>query len=105
MRIALLTDIHANREALEACLGHADEAGVEHYIFLGDYVGYGADPGWVVDTIREYVAKGATALLGNHDAAVFEDDLRMNEVAEAAIQWTRPKLTREQKDFLRSLPL
>jgi diadenosine tetraphosphatase ApaH/serine/threonine PP2A family protein phosphatase len=105
MRIALLTDIHANREALEACLGHAEEAGVERYVFLGDYVGYGADPGWVVDTIGEYVAKGATALLGNHDAAVFEDELRINEVAEAAIRWTRPKLSREQKDFLRALPL
>jgi predicted phosphodiesterase len=44
MRIALLTDIHSNREALEACLEHAAANGAERYVFLGDYVGYGADP-------------------------------------------------------------
>ena len=51
MRIALLSDIHANREALTACLEHARANGVERYVFLGDYVGYGADPGFVVDTV------------------------------------------------------
>ena len=45
MRIAILTDIHGNREALSACLAHARLLGVDRLIFLGDYVGYGADPG------------------------------------------------------------
>ena len=48
MRIALMSDIHGNREAFEACLAHARWAKVQRTVFLGDYVGYGADPGWVV---------------------------------------------------------
>ena len=51
MRIALLSDVHANREALSACLAHAQACSVYRHIFLGDYVGYGADPGWAVDTV------------------------------------------------------
>jgi diadenosine tetraphosphatase ApaH/serine/threonine PP2A family protein phosphatase len=70
MWIGLFSDIHANREALEACLGHARDKGITRFIFLGDYVGYGADPGFVVDTVRREVEKGATALLGNHDDAI-----------------------------------
>jgi len=52
VRIALLTDLHANREAFAACLEHAERALPDRYAFLGDFVGYGADPGWVVDTSR-----------------------------------------------------
>ncbi|MBR7784584.1 metallophosphoesterase family protein, partial [Undibacterium luofuense] len=51
MLLALMTDLHANREALEACLAHAQQQGVSQYAFLGDLVGYGADPGWVVQTV------------------------------------------------------
>lgn len=105
MRIALLSDIHANREAFEACLSHAAEMGAERYIFLGDYVGYGADPEWVLDKVADYVASGAIALLGNHDAAIFEDDVHMNDIAKAAIDWTRPRLSVKQKTFLQGLPL
>jgi len=79
MTIALLTDIHGNREALEACLAHAKEHGATQYMFLGDYVGYGADPAWVVDTVMGFVQKGATALRGNHDeAAAGTEDVRLN---------------------------
>ena len=105
MRIALLSDIHANREALTACLAHAEQSGAGRYIFLGDYVGYGADPGWVVDRIMAYVARGATALLGNHDAAVLSSSHGMNAVAAEAIAWTRTQLNDEQCDFLRALPV
>src|SRR5450755_2190787 len=52
MLTALLTDIHANLEALSACLDHARRMRVERYAFLGDLVGYGADPGPVVDVVR-----------------------------------------------------
>ena len=76
MRIALLTDIHANREAFEACLAHAAEHGAGQFAFLGDFVGYGADPEWVLDTLIEHVARGAIALLGNHDAAALGLDTR-----------------------------
>jgi len=105
MLVALLTDIHSNREALEACLGDAAANGAERYVFLGDYVGYGADPNWVVDRIQEYVAQGAGAILGNHDAAVSDPDERMSTTADIAMQWTRGELGARQKEFLRKLPL
>ncbi|MDZ7814213.1 MAG: metallophosphoesterase family protein [Ideonella sp.] len=63
MKLAVITDLHANREAVEAVLNHAHEQGAERYAFLGDYVGYGADPGWVVDTVRRYIAEGAIAVV------------------------------------------
>jgi len=73
MRISLLTDIHANREALAACLGHAASVGAERYAFLGDLIGYGADPVWVLDTIASYCAGSAICVLGNHDEAVLAE--------------------------------
>jgi diadenosine tetraphosphatase ApaH/serine/threonine PP2A family protein phosphatase len=105
MRIALMSDIHGNREALAACLDHAAQNGVGRYIFLGDYAGYGADPGWVIDTVTDHVARGAVALLGNHDAAVLTDSRSMNDVAAAAIAWTRTQLDDRQRAFLAGLPL
>jgi diadenosine tetraphosphatase ApaH/serine/threonine PP2A family protein phosphatase len=106
MRIALLTDIHSNREALEACLTHAAANGAERYVFLGDYVGYGADPGFVVDTVSGFVARGATALMGNHDAAVLRAGRAgMNDYAAIALEWTRDQLTPAQRDFLAKRPL
>ncbi len=105
MLIALLTDIHGNREALDACLGHAERMGPDRYIFLGDYVGYGADPGYVVDLVQDYAARGAIALRGNHDEAVVARSGRMNEMARAAIAWTRGVLNERQYRFLADLPL
>ncbi len=55
MLIALLADIHANREAMTACLADAENAKVDRYVFLGDLVGYGADPNWVVDRVAGMV--------------------------------------------------
>jgi len=106
MTIALLTDIHSNREALEACLAHAQDRGATRYLFLGDYVGYGADPVWVVDTIMDYAARGAVALRGNHDEATGSArDVHMNEDAQRCVDWTRTQLSAEQLDFLARLPL
>ncbi len=105
MLIAILTDIHGNREALEACLAHARLLGAERLILLGDYVGYGADPAWVVDQVRTLVAEGAVALLGNHDAAIDGSDEDMNSLAREAIRWTRDQLGTEQRRFLAGLPL
>ncbi|HZY22018.1 MAG TPA: metallophosphoesterase family protein, partial [Beijerinckiaceae bacterium] len=70
MLIALLSDIHGNREALDACLAHARSMRAERVVFLCDYVGYGADPSYVVDTVVRMVEEGAVALLGNHDEAI-----------------------------------
>lgn len=104
MLIALLSDIHANREALDACLAHADCARPDRYIFLGDYVGYGADPAYVVDRVEGYVAAGAVALRGNHDDAIVGSSTGMNGPAHAAIAWTRGELGERQRRFLSSLP-
>jgi predicted phosphodiesterase len=105
MLTALLSDIHSNRQALEACLAHAKAQNVERYVFLGDYVGYGADPEWVVNTIREYVDKGAIAIVGNHDRAVSDPTVSMNRHAQAAIEWTRNHLSVEARNFLDLLPI
>jgi len=105
MIVALLSDIHANREALAACRAHAEASGAQRYMFLGDYVGYGADPGWTVDKVMTYVEAGAKAVLGNHDAAAIGSATDLNETARDAIAWTRTQLTDRQRNFLRSLPL
>lgn len=106
MRIALLTDLHANREALAACLAHAEQQCAQRYAFLGDLVGYGADPGWVIDTVQSYAQQGAIVVTGNHDAAVVQG-LRSTMHAEAsqAIDWTRARLDAGQLAFLAHLPL
>src|SRR5512143_3668400 len=105
MTIAFFADVHANREALEACLSHARAGGAERLVFLGDYVGYGAEPEWVVATIRDEVARGAVALLGNHDAAVAKSDGGMEAATEMAIEWTRSRLDPSARTFLATLPL
>lgn len=106
MIIAILTDLHANREALSACLASAEEHGAQRYAFLGDLVGYGADPGWVVDTVMRYAQAGAVVVRGNHDeAAVRAARKQMNPDARRAIEWTRAQLNESQLGFLRDLPL
>jgi diadenosine tetraphosphatase ApaH/serine/threonine PP2A family protein phosphatase len=102
---ALLSDIHGNLEALNACLGHAEGRGAERFVFLGDLVGYGADARGVVEIVARYAAEGALVLKGNHDEAVEETGGYFNEAARAAIAWARETLTQEQRRFLATLPL
>jgi diadenosine tetraphosphatase ApaH/serine/threonine PP2A family protein phosphatase len=103
--IALLADVHSNLEALDACLAHARECGAERYAFLGDLVGYGADPQAVVDTVACYAAAGAIVVKGNHDAAVEKRASYMNDATSEAIDWTRKVLSEDRKAFLAGLPL
>jgi diadenosine tetraphosphatase ApaH/serine/threonine PP2A family protein phosphatase len=111
MRLALLTDLHANREAVEACLAHAERQQVDQYAFTGDFVGYGADPAWVVRTVMAYVGRGAVVVQGNHDYAVTHPVNRepvrpkMHAEAREVIEWTRGQLDPEQLAFLAGLPL
>lgn len=105
MLIALLSDIHGNRHAFEACLAHARDLGVARYVFLGDYVGYGADPEWVVEQVMDFAGKGAIAIVGNHDRAVLDPSQSMNRNATLAIEWTRNRLGAPARDFLGRLPM
>ncbi len=105
MRVAFMADIHANREALEACLAHAREQHADRLVFLGDYVNYGADPESVVVTLMDHVEKGGIALRGNHDAAVGERGESMTSPAEIALEWTRNALGPAHRAFLAGLPL
>src|ERR1044072_2279363 len=101
----VMADMHANREAFAACLADAQARGAERYVFLGDYVGYGADPCWVLDTVMEHVSRGALAGPGNHNDAVLTSNNNMNDDAQAAIEWTRRQLGSAHRDFLAQLPL
>lgn len=106
MKTALITDLHANRQALEAVLAHARARGADHYALLGDFVGYGADPVWVLDTLIALVEAGAVAVLGNHDQAVLKGtSTSMREEARLALDWTRAQLRPDQLQFLAGLPL
>lgn len=106
MRIALLADVHSNLEALSACLAHARREGAEHYAFLGDLVGYNADPRACLDIVRAKVEQGATVVRGNHDEACAEGLLEaMNLPARDAIYWTREQIDREARVWLADLPL
>ncbi len=106
MKLALITDIHGNREALEAVLAHAQTAGCERYAFLGDYVGYGTDSSWVVEQVQAHVAHGAIAVRGNHDEGVSHGPSpTMTPLARQVVEWTRKRLPQAQLDFLQQLPL
>jgi diadenosine tetraphosphatase ApaH/serine/threonine PP2A family protein phosphatase len=103
--LAVFADIHANRQAFSACLDFARARGAERIICLGDYVGYGADPEWTVETVMGLVDSGAIAVRGNHDNAVSTPSESMNAEAQAVIEWTRGRLSAAQRRFLAQLPL
>ena len=105
MIIALLSDIHANLEALDACLRHAQANGAMRYVFLGDLVGYGSEVQGTVDVIARHAAEGALVVKGNHDEAVEKRVGYMNESAQEAIDWARKTLNEKAKSFLAGLPL
>lgn len=87
-------------------LAHAASHRVDGYALLGDFVGYGADPAWVVDKARELVAAGAVAVQGNHDEATVQGaSPGMRPEPRQVIDWTRAQLDAAQLDFLQRLPL
>ncbi|HET7121688.1 MAG TPA: metallophosphoesterase family protein [Solirubrobacterales bacterium] len=102
MRVAVLSDIHSNRQGLEAVLAAVDEAAVDEVWCLGDLVGYGADPDGCTERVRE---RCSICLVGNHDLAVLEalDISTFSETAAAAVAWTRENVAPETLEFLRSL--
>ncbi len=105
MKIAILSDVHANREAFQAVLAGCRSRGVDRFVILGDIVGYGPDPGWCVDKATELAEAGAVIVRGNHDQAVATPLSSMSSTARTAIDWTRDALSPAQKLFLAKLPL
>lgn len=105
MRIALLADIHANLEALQACRQAASDRAADRIVYLGDIVGYGADPRACLDIVREDCAAGALAVRGNHDEAMALSAFRMGDAAGAAVEWTRSVLSEDERRYLAGLPL
>jgi diadenosine tetraphosphatase ApaH/serine/threonine PP2A family protein phosphatase len=105
VKLALLADIHANLQALRACLADARTRGATHYAFLGDLVGYGADPSAVLDVVMAHVAQGEIAVKGNHDDAAVAPVAGSPRADHAGAAWTHAQLTRAQLDFLAGLPL
>jgi len=99
--ILVLTDIHANKEALEAVV--ADAGPCDAIWCLGDMIGYGPDPVYCLQWAREHCA---VVLAGNHDVAAYDAAqlARFNPNALAAAEWTNAQLTAEDLDYLRSLP-
>ena len=105
MRALILSDIHANLEALEAVLDDAQARGGFDVIWcLGDTVGYGPDPGACIDRIREFEL---VAVAGNHDHAAVGliDASDFNDAAKFAAKWTANQVDSEQSDYLKSLPM
>ena len=102
MRYLIVSDLHANQEALNAVVRQA--AGrYDRAICCGDLVGYGADPNPVTDWVR---ANCAVVVRGNHDrASAGLDDLEwFNPVARTAAVWTLENLSAGNADYIRSLP-
>jgi predicted phosphodiesterase len=101
VRVLLLSDIHSNLEALDACLAAAPAFDVA--VNLGDIVGYGASPNEVIERSRKL---GKYFVRGNHDKAVcgLIDIKDFNPVAALASSWTRDQLTRDNLEWLKALP-
>lgn len=104
MRVALISDTHANLAALDAVLGAAHSAGAESVWCMGDLVGYGAEPDAVVSRLQE---AGALCVLGNHDAAAIGriSVENFNPTAATAAHWTASVISPETRAYLAGLPL
>jgi diadenosine tetraphosphatase ApaH/serine/threonine PP2A family protein phosphatase len=105
MRLALLSDIHANLQGLDACLAHAQGQGAQQLAFLGDMVGYGADPDAVVTRIAQLMETGAWVIKGNHDAMAVSPPATVKTMGETTAAWTHDQLSTEQRNWINDLPL
>lgn len=105
MRLALLSDIHANIQALDACLVHARARGARQFAILGDLVGYGGDPVAVVAQVQALMGQGAWVLKGNHDAMAVRPPVCVKTMGESSAAWTHAQLNPAQLAFLEALPL
>jgi len=104
MKYAILGDIHANLEALNAVLADAEQEGVAHYVSTGDIVGYNADPKTCLQKVRTIQIQ---SVQGNHDyyASHYDSVKSFNPAARHSISWTRKQLGIFERRYLRQLPL
>src|SRR3954447_10423955 len=104
MRYLVLTDIHANLEALDACVADARARGFERTLVLGDLVGYGGDPHAGVE--RTQGLEPGALVRGNHDkvACGLEQAEGFNAVAKSAAKWTLDVLKPAYREWLAALP-
>jgi predicted phosphodiesterase len=104
MKIALISDIHANIEALECVFDDIKTQKVDETLCLGDIVGYGANPNECIELVKENCA---LTLIGNHDAAAVGllSTQHFNIHAKIAIEWTTGNLKKSAIDYLKTLPL
>lgn len=104
MRYLILSDIHSNIEAFEACMERAKDAGYDSVLCCGDIVGYGPNPVEAIDAIR---ALGATTIRGNHDrvASGLDEAAQFNPHARRAVYWTREVLPESHREYLINLPV
>jgi len=104
MKIAVLSDIHSNIEALGAVVRDTKTWGANTYLVAGDIVGYGASPNECISMIKELDAK---CVAGNHDWGVLEKSSisNFNRAAREAVIWTREEINTESRAYLESLPL
>jgi predicted phosphodiesterase len=104
LRYLILSDIHANLDALEAVLSAVPSSSWDRVVVLGDLVGYGAEPNAVVDRVR--ALDPVAVIRGNHDKAAcgLEDASNFNQVARTAAAWTFETLTDGNRQYLRDLP-
>lgn len=99
MHLAVISDVHANLEALQAVLADIDRRGIRQIICLGDVVGYGPSPCECIDLVMQ---RCEVTLCGNHDQAVMYEPLNFNVGAERANFWTRQLLEAEPDKALRN---
>jgi len=100
-KFAVVSDIHANLEALLAALQCIDDEGIEEVVCLGDIVGYGADPVECVHAVRE---RKMFCIQGNHDRQVAGEIEEMTrDYAVESMLWTREQLSEDDREFLRTL--
>ena len=105
MKLALLSDLHANARALEACLTHAQAQGANQWALLGDLVGYGPEPEAVVAQCQRMAEAGATVLRGNHDAMAVTPPVPASRQGEFTARWAHERLSEADRQWLASLPL
>ena len=104
MRYGLLSDVHANLQALRATVEELRRVGVDRWIVAGDLVGYGAQPNECIEVVAEL---DALCVVGNHDLIALGQlcDARCVRLARNSLRWTRDVLAADSRSFLAALPV